>query len=120
MPWSWSDLRFTCRSTGYRLQSSSDVRRSSWWGRSSPTIRRGDWWRGAASPEASLKPSFVMVAVILDLALRGAAMAADPRFPDWPCVQIKVPEISIAAVWSGPSIDDVVNAWEEDPIIRDL
>ena len=67
-----------------------------------------------------MKPSFVMVAVILDLALRGAAMAADPRFPDWPCVQIKVPEISIAAVWSGPSIDDVVNAWEEDPIIRDL
>jgi hypothetical protein len=61
-----------------------------------------------------------MVAVILDLALRGAAMAADPRFPDWPCVQIKVPEISIAAVWSGPSIDDVGNAWEEVPIIRDL
>jgi len=33
---------------------------------------------------------------------------------------IKVPEISIAAVWSGPSIDDVGNAWEEDPTIRDL
>jgi hypothetical protein len=83
-------------------------------------IRLGDWWRVAASPEASLKPSFVVVAVILDLALRGAVMVADPRFPDWPCVQIKVPEISIAAVWSGPSIDDVGNAWEEDPVIRDL
>ena len=61
-----------------------------------------------------------MLAVILDLALRGAAMAADPRFPDWPCAQIKVPEISIAAVWSGPSKDDVGNAWDEDAVIRDL
>src|SRR5262249_41914313 len=25
-----------------------------------------------------------------------------------------------AAVWSGPSIDDVGNAWEEDAVIRDL
>ena len=83
-------------------------------------IRRGDWWHVAASPEASLKHSFVVVALILGLALRGAAMAADPRFPDWPCAQIKVPEISIAAVWSGPPIDDVGNAWEEDAVIRDL
>jgi hypothetical protein len=83
-------------------------------------IRRGDWWHVAASPEASLTHSFVVVALILDLALRGAAMAADSRFPDWPCAQIKVPEISIAAVWSGPSIDDVGNAWEEDAVVRDL
>jgi predicted GNAT family acetyltransferase len=31
-----------------------------------------------------------------------------------------VPEISVAAVWAGPSIDDVGNAWEEDATIRDL
>ena len=47
-------------------------------------------------------------------------MAADPRFPDWPCAQIKVPEISVAAVWSGPSIDDVGTAWETDPTITNL
>jgi len=52
--------------------------------------------------------------------LRGTSLAADPRFPDWPCNQIKVPEISVAAVWAGPSIDDVGNAWEEDATIRDL
>ena len=28
--------------------------------------------------------------------------AADPRYPDWPCAQAKVPEISLAAVWDGP------------------
>jgi len=82
-------------------------------------IRPGDWWRVAASPEAILRHSFVVLAIVIEFA-KSPAMAADPRFPDWPCVQIKVPEISIAAVWSGPSIDDVGNTWEEDPAIRDL
>jgi len=62
----------------------------------------------------------VVIAVAIELALRGMALAADPRFPDWPCNQVKVPEISVAAVWAGPSIDDVGNAWEEDAAIKDL
>src|SRR5262249_32595291 len=60
------------------------------------------------------------VAVAIELALRGVSLAAAPRFPDWPCNQIKVPEISVAAVWTRPSIDDVGNAWEEDATIRGL
>src|SRR5215813_4476943 len=60
------------------------------------------------------------LAAAMGLALPGMSLAADPRFPDWPCNQIKVPEISVAAVWAGPSIDDVGNAWEEDATIRDL
>jgi hypothetical protein len=59
------------------------------------------------------------MAVAVALAAPGVALAADPRFPDWPCAQIKVPEISIAAVWAGPPIDEVGNAWEEDPVIKD-
>jgi hypothetical protein len=53
------------------------------------------------------------------LALPSAALAADPRFPDWPCAQIKVPEISVAAVWAGPAIDDAGDAWQTDPAIKD-
>jgi len=60
------------------------------------------------------------MAVAIGLALRGTSLAADPRFPDWPCNQIKVPEISVAAVWTGPSIDDVGTEWEEDATIKDL
>ena len=30
--------------------------------------------------------------------------AADPRYPDWPCAQAKVPEISLAQVWAGPPL----------------
>jgi hypothetical protein len=58
------------------------------------------------------------MAVAIGLALRGTSLAADPRFPDWPCNQI--PEISVAAVWTGPSIDDVGTEWEEDATIKDL
>jgi hypothetical protein len=57
---------------------------------------------------------------VLGLMVPGVAFAADPRYPVWPCNQIKVPEISVAAVWAGPPIDDVGNAWEQDPAIRDL
>ena len=67
-----------------------------------------------------MRYSLLVMAVTIELALRSAAIAADPRFADWPCIQIKVPEISVAAVWSGPSIDDVGHAWEEEPATRDL
>ena len=36
-----------------------------------------------------------------------SAFALDPRYPDWPCQQLKVPEISIASVWHGPPIDAI-------------
>jgi hypothetical protein len=45
------------------------------------------------------------------------AAAADPRYPDWPCVQAKVPELSIAAVWDGPSIEQAQKVWQDDPAI---
>jgi hypothetical protein len=34
-----------------------------------------------------------------------SALALDPRYPDWPCQQLKVPGIAIASVWAGPSIE---------------
>jgi hypothetical protein len=46
--------------------------------------------------------------------------AADPRFPDWPCVQAKVPELSVTAMWAGPPLDDVEKTWEGDPAVKDL
>ncbi len=46
--------------------------------------------------------------------------AADPRYPDWPCAQAKVPEISLAAVWDGPALDDAVNKWKDDTKVSAL
>lgn len=46
--------------------------------------------------------------------------AADPRYPDWPCAQAKVPEISLAQVWAGPPLDDATSKWKDDPRVSAL
>ena len=43
--------------------------------------------------------------VAMAACLSQSALALDPRYPDWPCQQLKVPGISIASVWTGPAID---------------
>lgn len=43
------------------------------------------------------------------------AFALDPRYPDWPCQQLKVPEISIASVWAGPPIEAIDREKATDP-----
>jgi hypothetical protein len=63
---------------------------------------------------------YLIATACFAFAMPNAALAADPRFPDWPCNQLKVPELSVAAVWSGPPIDDVGSTWEEDAAVRDL
>jgi hypothetical protein len=51
------------------------------------------------------------------------ARALDPRYPDWPCQQLKVPGISVASVWTGPAIDPTdtttpIDATEADLVSR--
>jgi hypothetical protein len=48
------------------------------------------------------------------------SFAADPRYPDWPCAQAKVPEVSLAAVWDGPALDDAANKWKNDAKVSAL
>jgi hypothetical protein len=62
--------------------------------------------------------------LLLSIAVLGAGLhaadAADPRYPDWPCVQAKVPDIDVAAVWDGPPVEDVAGAWQNDPAMESL
>jgi hypothetical protein len=44
--------------------------------------------------------------------VRAAPPAADA---DWPCMVIKVPDLSLASVWSGPPIDAYLATWSADP-----
>ncbi|MEW6151766.1 MAG: hypothetical protein ACOY3N_17370 [Bradyrhizobium sp.] len=63
----------------------------------------------------------VWVLAVITMTLSAtAAPAADPRYPDWPCTQAKVPEISLAAVWAGPPLDDVQNKWKDDAEVSAL
>ncbi|UWU79557.1 hypothetical protein N2603_14160 [Bradyrhizobium huanghuaihaiense] len=63
----------------------------------------------------------VLATAVLALALAStAARAADPRYPDWPCTQAKVPEISLAAVWAGPALGDAETKWKDDAKVSAL
>ena len=55
------------------------------------------------------------VVVALAACLSQPAFALDPRYPDWPCQQWKVPGISVASVWAGPSIDGNDKVESSDP-----
>jgi hypothetical protein len=59
----------------------------------------------------------VLIAVAAPL---GPCLAADPRYPDWPCAQAKVPEVSLTAVWAGPPLDDVADKWKADAKVNEL
>lgn len=60
------------------------------------------------------------IAVSFALAATIRFAHADPRYPDWPCTQAKVPEISLAAVWAGPPLDDVTGKWKDNPNVSAL
>jgi len=63
----------------------------------------------------------IIMGALLAVAISAqCGFAADPRYPDWPCVQAKVPELSVAAVWAGPSLDDVQDKWKDDARIGAL
>ena len=59
-------------------------------------------------------------ALLLLAASSEFVLAADPRYPDWPCIQAKVPEISLAAVWAGPPLDDIKDKWKADAKVSAL
>jgi hypothetical protein len=62
----------------------------------------------------------IVIAALLFAASSVTGFAADPRYPDWPCAQAKVPEISLPAVWAGPSLDDVQDKWKDDAKVSAL
>jgi hypothetical protein len=67
-----------------------------------------------------MKLQMAIGALLAVVASTGVSLAADARHPDWPCAQAKVPEISLAAVWAGPPLDDVSEKWKADPKVTAL
>ncbi len=62
---------------------------------------------------------FLLALFVFETALLSPGRA-DPRYPDWPCVQPKVAELSTASMWDGPSIADVGSSWQDDLKVKDL
>jgi hypothetical protein len=63
-----------------------------------------------------------IVSVLSSLPGAGPIALAQPRAslqnPDWPCRQILVGRVSLATVWSGPSIEGA--AWQNDRAVSDI
>lgn len=49
-----------------------------------------------------------------------ALAVGDPNDPNWPCVQRKVAELTLGALWTGPQIDPGSSNWEADPQVVEL
>ncbi len=47
------------------------------------------------------------------------AFAQRTQDPNWPCQQIKVPELSLAAVWSGPAVKSDDPGWRDNPAVAE-
>jgi hypothetical protein len=86
------------------------------------TPKRASQGRAGANA-ASRKFALVLAAIALIASLPGSNAFADEAKPndeskDWPCHQILVDKISLPAVWSGPSIDNI--DWRKDAATADL
>jgi hypothetical protein len=84
-------------------------------------IRAAEGGAGAGAASRKFAPALAAIALIASLpsalAFADEAKPENPR-KDWPCKQILVDKISLPAVWSGPSIEDV--DWRSDAATVDL
>ena len=53
----------------------------------------------------SIRDFSLCAVVVMTACWAQPSRALDPRYPDWPCQQLKVPGIAVASVWNGPSIE---------------
>lgn len=65
-------------------------------------------------------PVRILFASLVLLAASPAWAVGDPNDPNWPCVQRKVPEITLGAVWTGPAFDPKTVKWADDPEVAAL
>ncbi|MCU0732814.1 MAG: hypothetical protein MUE84_14665 [Hyphomonas sp.] len=63
----------------------------------------------------SLKSAVAAVTGIMAVA-SAAQAAVDPKNPDWPCVQKKVENLSVMAIWDGPSLEEHKDWFRADKV----
>lgn len=65
----------------------------------------------------SLRWSSKFFLVIVGTLSTHTALSAEA---DWPCIQRRVVELSVAQMWAGPPIDPAASHWRDDPRIASL
>jgi hypothetical protein len=64
-------------------------------------------------------PVRYLAAILLTAAFSGQAAAAANNDPDWPCIQRKVPELSLGQIWNGPELPEAAKDWSKDDDIAE-
>lgn len=64
-----------------------------------------------------MKHTALLAALLL---LAAAPSAAQTTQGDWPCKQVRVPEIALGGVWTGPALDKERKEWRDDRAVADL
>jgi hypothetical protein len=62
--------------------------------------------------KTSLVRSLALAALLLPAA--NAAVAAMNTDPEWPCIQRKVPQLSLGQIWNGPDLPQAAKDWPKD------
>ena len=62
----------------------------------------------------------IATSILICTASAGGSFGAAQNDPSWPCVQRKVPELSVGQVWNGPDIPDSAKGWDNDAAIHAL
>ncbi|WFP94977.1 hypothetical protein [Ensifer adhaerens] len=65
-------------------------------------------------------PSLIFLSVVLAASLAWPALAAQGDDPDWPCIQRKVPQLSLVQVWNGAELRPATVEWSKDATISAL
>ena len=61
-----------------------------------------------------------VIAAALSVFVATPALSAQNHDPDWPCIQRKVPELSLGQIWNGPELPQSAADWSMDPGISAL
>lgn len=61
-----------------------------------------------------------IIPVALVAAVAGPASAAQGDDPDWPCIQRKVPTLSLGQIWAGSELPEAATDWSKDAAVTAL
>ncbi|TCU11671.1 hypothetical protein [Rhizobium sullae] len=65
-------------------------------------------------------PTHILRAVALGAIVSWPALSAQGNDPDWPCIQRKVPVLSLGQIWNGPELPQTAADWSKDAAIAAL
>jgi hypothetical protein len=106
-------LASTCDDPHNKAAEMPDLHRP---GRRTPFVPQQSVGRRSAKAGAAYRLRRVAVAALGLLLLTGQAPAQED--PDWPCIQRKVPHLSVAQLWAGPPLPEAGAGAEDAELAR--